>query len=277
MKNQVLKTTLKLITAVLLIVVITAVIYIAYLVLSQNKTTYASTPNGETYEIIENNEIDINKIIEKNTQNTKKEEIIKKEIDLEYTTKYTNNPNLPTGIIQVVQEGMNGKQEIITKKTYEGDKLITEEQVGSTITKASSNKIVEVGTGPYKSNYKVKIGDELYITTSFLAIRIEPKDDSEKLITLYKNTKVELMAKQGDWYNIKYQTYIGWAKAECFTYLNPNESKQEQTTTPNSKYTKQQLLNTLSFNMKLNKTSGLSLEQFKKVFADEKKDKSNIF
>ena len=277
MKNQVLKTTLKLITAVLLIVVITAVIYIAYLVLSQNKTTYASTPNEETYEIIENNEIDINKIIEKNTQNTKKEEIIKKEIDLEYTTKYTNNPDLPTGIIQVVQEGMDGKQEIITKKTYEGDKLITEEQVGSTITKASSNKIVEVGTGPYKSNYKVKIGDELYITTSFLAIRIEPKDDSEKLITLYKNTKVELMAKQGDWYNIKYQTYIGWAKAECFTYLNPNESKQEQTTTPNSKYTKQQLLNTLSFNIKLNKPSGLSLEQFKKVFANEKKDKSNIF
>ena len=77
MKNQVLKTTLKLITAVLLITIITVVIYIAYLVLSQNKTTYASTPNEETYEVVENNEIDINKIIEKNTQNTKKEEIIK--------------------------------------------------------------------------------------------------------------------------------------------------------------------------------------------------------
>lgn len=277
MKNQVLKTTLKLITAVLLITIITVVIYIAYLVLSQNKTTYASTPNEETYEVVENNEIDINKIIEKNTQNTKKEEIIKKEIDLEYTTKYTNNPDLPTGIIQVVQEGIDGKQEIITKKTYEGDKLLTEEQVGSTITKASTNKIVEIGTGPYKSNYKVKIGDKLYITTSFLAIRIEPKEESEKLITLYKNTKVELMAKQGNWYKVKYQTYIGWAKAECFTYLNPNESKQEQITAPNSKYTKQQLLNTLSFNMKLNKPSGLSLEQFKKVFANEKKDKSNIF
>lgn len=160
MKNQVLKTTLKLITAVLLITIITVVIYIAYLVLSQNKTTYASTPNEETYEVVENNEIDINKIIEKNTQNTKKEEIIKKEIDLEYTTKYTNNPDLPTGIIQVVQEGIDGKQEIITKKTYEGDKLITEEQVGSTITKASTNKIVEIGTGPYKSNYKVKIGGQ---------------------------------------------------------------------------------------------------------------------
>jgi len=241
MKNQVLKTTLKLITAVLLITIITVVIYIAYLVLSQNKTTYASTPNEETYEVVENNEIDINKIIEKNTQNTKKEEIIKKEIDLEYTTKYTNNPDLPTGIIQVVQEGIDGKQEIITKKTYEGDKLITEEQVGSTITKASTNKIVEIGTGPYKSNYKVKIGDKLYLTTSFLAIRIEPKEESEKLITLYKNTKVELMAKQGNWYKVKYQTYIGWAKAECFTYLNPNESKQEQITAPNSKYTKQQL------------------------------------
>ena len=60
MKNQVLKTTLKLITAVLLITIITVVIYIAYLVLSQNKTTYASTPNEETYEVVENNEIDIN-------------------------------------------------------------------------------------------------------------------------------------------------------------------------------------------------------------------------
>ena len=59
MKNQVLKTTLKLITAVLLITIITVVIYIAYLVLSQNKTTYASTPNEETYEVVENNEIDI--------------------------------------------------------------------------------------------------------------------------------------------------------------------------------------------------------------------------
>lgn len=278
MKNQILKTTLKLITAVLFIGVTTVVVYIAYLVLSQNKTTYASTSNKKNYEIIENNEIDINKIIEENTQNTKKEEIIKKEIDLEYTTKYTNNPDLPAGIIQVIQEGMDGKQEIIIKRTYESDKLITEEQVGNTITKASVNKIVEVGTGSYKSNYKVKIGDELYITTSFLAIRIEPKDDSEKLITLYKNTKVELLAKQGDWYKVKYQTYIGWAKAECFTYLNPKESKRkEQTTTPNSKYTKQQLLNTLSFNMKLNKPSGLSLEQFKKVFANEKKDKLNIF
>jgi undecaprenyl diphosphate synthase len=70
MKNQVLKTTLKLITAVLLITIITVVIYIAYLVLSQNKTTYASTPNEETYEVVENNEIDINKIIEKTKNNT---------------------------------------------------------------------------------------------------------------------------------------------------------------------------------------------------------------
>ena len=44
-----------------------------------------------------------------------------------------------------------------------------------------------------------------------------------------------------------------------------------------SKYTKQQLIRSLSFNMKLNKPSGLSLEQFKKIFANETKDKNNIF
>ncbi len=274
MKNKI----LKVMTVVFLVAIITVVLYIAYLLLSQNKMTYASTQHTEEmYETIENNEINIDEIIKENTKNIKKEEIIKKEIDLEYTTKYVNNPDLPSGIIQVVQEGIDGKQEIITKKVYEGDNLIDEEQVGSSITKASVNKMVEIGTGAYKSNYKIKVGDELYITTSFLAIKVEPNEESEKIITLYKNTKVELLAKQVDWYKVKYQTYIGWAKAECFTYLDPNESQQESTLTSGNKYTKQQLLNTLNFNMKLNKVSGLSLEQYKKVFANEKKDKSNIF
>ena len=178
-------------------------------------------------------------------------------------------------MIQVIQEGIDGKQEEITKKTYTGEQLIKEEVVGNIVTKSSVNKIVEIGTGGYVKQYNVKVGDELYVTTNFLAVRIEPKDDSEKLITLKKNTKIKVLKIQDEWYQIKYDTYIGWSKGECFTYLNPNEKSEE--TTAGSKYSKQQLLNTLSFDMKLNKPSGLSLEQFKKIFENEEKDKKNIF
>ena len=58
------------------------------------------------------------------------------------------------------------------------------------------------------------------------------------------------------------------------TYINPNEKYiEENTQTPTNKT---QVTKTLSFNMALNKPSGLTLEQFKKVLTD-KKDKNNIF
>lgn len=44
-----------------------------------------------------------------------------------------------------------------------------------------------------------------------------------------------------------------------------------------TEYSKQELISGLSKNMPLNKPSGLSLEQFKKMFADEKKDKNGVF
>jgi len=87
-----------------------------------------------------------------------------------------------------------------------------------------------------------------------------------------------LLQKQGEWYQVKYQSYIGWAKAECFTTLEPNQAQEEPADTENTNtYTKQQLLNTLSFDMKLNKPSGLSLEQFKKIFANDSNDTKKVF
>lgn len=225
---------------------------------------------------IQNDELDINELIKNNTQNIPKEEIVKKEIDLEYTTKYTDNPDLPKGMLQVIQEGIDGKQEIYIKKTYAGEELVKEEQIGSKVTKSSVNKMVAIGTGSYTSNYTIKIGDTLYVTSSILAVRIEPNNQANKLITLNKNTQVKLLQKKDEWYQIQYQSYIGWSKAECFTYLNPNANKENNNTTT-SKYTKQQLLNKLSFNMNLNSPSGLSLEQFKKIFENEPKDTQKIF
>ena len=78
-------------------------------------TTITSATN---LDLEKETQLDIKEIIANNSQNIKKEEILTKEEDLEYTTKYIENPELPRGMIQVMQEGIDGKKEIYTKKVY---------------------------------------------------------------------------------------------------------------------------------------------------------------
>ena len=139
--------------------------------------------------ISEANSVNIEEMIAQNVQEGKKEEYSVEETTLEYITKYRNNSSLPKGQMQVVQEGREGKQEIITKRTYQNEELIEEQQVASKVTKASISKIVEIGTANYVSNYKVKVGDILYATSDRLAVMVEPNEQSQKIATLTKGNQ----------------------------------------------------------------------------------------
>ena len=97
--------------------------------------------------LINRNPIDIDKVITKNKNINIKEEMIYEEQDLEYTTQYINNEELPSGTMHVSQIGINGIQDVITIKKYNGDELISEQIVANNIKTASVNKIVEIGTG----------------------------------------------------------------------------------------------------------------------------------
>lgn len=221
--------------------------------------------------------IDIEKIINQNVKEGLREEYIIEETTLEYITKYRNNASLPKGQIQVIQEGREGKQEITTKRTYQGDELIAEEQVSSKVTKAYVDKIVEIGTANYSSSYKAKVGDTLYVTSDRLSVMVEPSEQSQKIATLTKGNELKLLNIQSDeWYRISCGSTTGYVKAESTTYINSSveqEKTQESTTTTQSKT---QLIASLSFDMALNKPSGLTLEQFKKILSDSK-DVNKIF
>ena len=92
--------------------------------------------------------VDLDEIIKKNGVSLGyREEINVKEEELEYITKYRNNPDLYIGTTQVAQEGRNGTQAITTKKIYdENGKMIKEEQVSAVVVKASINKVIDIGT-----------------------------------------------------------------------------------------------------------------------------------
>lgn len=234
--------------------------------------SYAKEINEEV-QISNANKIEVEEIINKNTENGQLEQITTKEETLEYLTQYKTNKEIPKGVSYVVQEGREGKQEISIKTTYDkSGNMISEEQIKATVIKASSNKIVEIGGANYTSNYKVKVGDNIYVTSDILSLMSEPSEDSRKITTLKKDDELKILEIAQNWYKISYQNMTGWVKTECTIYINPKASELKQSTAE----TKEQLLAGLSFNMKLNKPSGLTLEQFKKVLSDEK-DVNKIF
>ncbi len=219
-------------------------------------------------------EIDVDEILEKNTKNKKNEEIMVEEADLEYITKYNSNSELPKGIIQVVQEGREGKQQITKKRIYENGQVVLEEQISSKVIIAAIDKIVEIGTGNYKSTYKVKVGDIVYITSDRLTVMADANESSKKLTTLAKGKQLKVLEIKDDWYKIFFEDTIGYVKKENVTHNNiSNEYEEEKTKTAKSKTN---IVSKLSYDIALNKPSGLSLEQFKKVLTDVK-DANNIF
>ena len=256
-------------------------IYIFYNIYFDKNKVYAKEVNNEPESnvVISNAKaLNMDEIINSNFNVNKKEEYFVEEAELEYITKYNTNPELPKGMMQVVQEGREGTQEITKKRVYENGQVVAEEQVSAKVTKAAINKIVEIGGGAYKSNYKVKVGDTVYVTSDRLSVYVEPNDNSEKIATLEKGNELKVTEIQNDWYKIVSSYTIGYVKAESTTYINPNSKYEEENTkNDNNKVTANSKSKTpLSFDMALNKPSGLTLEEFKKVLTDSK-DKNKIF
>lgn len=303
-KNKKVKLTLKNIiySAIgLIFLVYIAIFYNCYIaeniVLAKETSTklQENLENKEELKISNAEKVNLQEIVDENSNLNEREEFFVEEIELEYITKYQNNSNLPKGMIQVIQEGRKGKQQITKKKVYNNDEFVREEQVSSKVTKASINKIVEIGTGKGKSkNYKVKVGDNLYVTSDRLTVRLEPNEDSEKMSTLAKNEKIKLLEMRGDWYKISSTEVTGYVKAEStISELAKNENYGENGIsggqsggtgsngtgfggTAGAGKSLAQIKNSLSFNMALNKPSGLSLEQFKTLLTNPK-DKNKVF
>lgn len=115
--------------------------------------SYAVSEEKEPNELkISNVEsIDLDAIIKNNLKNSyTSEEVYEKQEELEYITKYRNNSELYVGVTKVSEEGRNGIQTITMKKKYDSEgNFIGEEQISCKVTKASVDKIIDIGTKIY--------------------------------------------------------------------------------------------------------------------------------
>ena len=251
------------------IVIILILIYVVYNIYTNQAISYASNDKAitEIAEISNAEKIEINDFITGNQEKTE-EQIVTEEVDLEYITEYKNNDQLPKGTIQVIQEGRTGKQQITIKRTIDENQEVHEEEINSIVIKSAVNKIVEIGTSNSKYTYKVTKGSKVYVTSDRVDVMRENNFQSDKITTIKKSTEMTVVEVSDGWYKISVNGQVGWVKSENVTTINPNPVDNSG----NSNDT----ITECNFNMELNKPSGLTLEQFKKVLTDSK-DVNNIF
>ena len=210
--------------------------------------------------------IDIEEIVKQNSK-INLEQIVTEEINLEYITQYENNNELPLGVMQVIQEGRTGKQQITKKITVDQSGEKHEEEISSIIVRSPANKIVQVGTNKNKKEYKISKNSEVYVTSDSAEVKKENNYESSKITTLIRNTVLKVLEIEDDWCKIFYDGQYGWIKTENLAsiYSNPNYNINQEN--KNIIY---------SFDMELNKPSGLTLEQFQKILTDDK-DTNSIY
>ena len=230
----------------------------------KNDVVYANT---NSLEISKAENIDIEEIIKKNNK-IDSERIITEEINLEYITQYKDNNELPKGTIQVIQEGRTGKQQVTKRITIDENGEEQVEELNSITIVSPADKIIEVGTSTSKKAYKISEGSEVYITSDSAEIKVDNNEQSKKITTLFRNTKLKIIEIKNNWGKVFTNNQYGWIKIEnvasIYASSDYNSGKENVT------------IATCDFNMELNKPSGLSLEQFQKVLSDSN-DKNNIF
>lgn len=194
-----------LISLIVLIILIFSLKRLIKTKLSKEIITETIIPSEEIEWLVDEYEgtINIEDIIQQNVQEEIKTVIETQIVELEYQTEYQNTSDLALGTIKVLNKGEDGKQELIIKKEYKGETLISDEQIGRRVVTPAINKIIQIGKGSFEN------------------------------------------------------------------VINNSNNVGE--------YSKSELLKTLSKNMALNKPSGLTLNQFKKIFENESKDKNGVF
>ena len=178
--------------------------------------------------------------------------------------------SLPKGEEVITQEGKNGKEQVTAVKTYSNNEFVEETITNRIKLEDYTPQIIEVGTSEFLAKHKVHIGDTMYATTTTL-IRESPNSTAKEIDELKMYLDVKLLEMSGeDWCKVSLDGKEGFVESSKIT---------SSTTTPTivERNRKQRLLLTLEFNMPLNKPSGLTLKDFKKVLSGNSSDTNKIF
>lgn len=236
------------------------------------KTSYAKVDTEESISEYELNRhrLNIQNIISENSDMDRVKEQAIEERDVEYETTYTDAPTLPKGEEVVTQEGVLGKDKVTVVKTYENGEFVEEIILAKENILEPTPKLINLGTSEFLARHKVHIGDTMYLVST--ANLKESTDANSKDVAEVKQsidvTLLDLPSEE--WCKVSFDGVEGYIKTSNLTssYTTPNIVEKNRI---------QRILLKVNINMELNKTSGLTLADYKKIFTGLSNDTNKIF
>lgn len=196
-------------------------------------------------------------------------ELLEEEREIEFEIKYIDDENLPLGEEVISQEGILGTKNVTVINTFENDELVEENLIEEEILEKPIEQIVLVGTSEFLKEKQIQIGSTIYVTEN-VALKSEKANNSQELCQIPAYIEVKLEKMDGDYCKVTYKEQIGYILSSKLTSSKANPEITEKNRI-------QKLKLSLNENMALNKSSGLTLEDFKRILSNNPSDKNNIF
>lgn len=240
---------------------------------TEDENKVAEDINDETNRdvVLESNEnaIELEDILMENVSVLKSKEYVEEVRAIEFETQYNDNPNLPEGEEKVIQEGQDGKQNVTVIKSYENNILVSENILNTVKIEDFVPQKVDVGTSKFLANNKVHIGDTMFVTEE-VSLYDEPNDNAEEIATILKSLDVTLEELESeDWCKVKYDDKEGYLQCKHMT-----SSKVTPGIVDANRI--QKIKMNLSEDMELNKSTGFTLDDYKKMLSGMSSDKNKI-
>ncbi len=215
------------------------------------------------------NAIQLEEILLENVSVLKSKEYAEEERPLDFEITYNENPNLPEGEEVVTTEGIAGKQQVKVIKSYENDELVSEDVLEAIVIEKATPQIVDRGTSKFLSNNKAHLGDMMYVIKD-VSLKETAKDSASEIGTILKSLDVTLKELEGEeWCKISYDGTEGYVKCKDLTTGKVTPGILELNRI-------QRIKMTLGKEMSLNRSTNLTLEDYKRILSGNPADKNHI-
>ena len=217
-----------------------------------------------------NNALNMLEIVSNNINEVTQKEIIAEEVDIEFDTVYMQNSQLPAGEELVSQEGKLGKNKLTKIRTFENERLVDEKIISETLVDMPINRVIEKGTSEYLRDVGAHIGDKMY-TKEDIILYSEPLDqEDKKQLIIYQYIDLTLKSVQDGWAKIMVDGIEGYVKSDLITTDAATPGIAEKSRI-------KRLCIGVNIDMPLSTPSGLTREDFIKVFSNLPNDTNKIF
>ena len=259
--------------AMMIAIVIILMVSTNYIFATDVKKVEEQEPSYEMQAFIEfesnENVLNMEQIINENISITKTKEVVTEEREFEYKTIYTETEKLPLYEEKVEQEGKNGKENVKVIKTYENGEFAYEKIIDRTLIEDYTVQIIQIGTSEFLTKHQVHIGDKMYVLGD-TTLRKEAAKTSAKVCDISKYLDIKLLDISGEWCKVSFEGKEGYVEATSLTSEHSTPKIVEQNRV-------QKLIETLNFDMELNKVSGLTSQDFDRILTGHVSDVNNIF